>query len=112
MSDTIVVALITGGVTLVNVVFTAVFNMIRDRKHKQNDRMANVEKGLQSLLRSELIKTHDKYTDKKYCPVYAREVVSNAYEAYHALGGNGVITQLYGATMALPTEPPDGDAED
>lgn len=62
--------------------------------------------GMQSLLRNNIIDAHDKYTKKKYCPIYAKESLTKTYEAYHALGGNGVVTKLYNDIMALPEEPP------
>lgn len=65
-----------------------------------------LEDGLQCLLRAEIIRNHDKYLDKGYCPIYAKEALKRAYAAYHELHGNDVATQLYHETMALPTEPP------
>lgn len=70
---------------------------------KENDALKN---GMQSLLRNNIIDAHDKYTKKKFCPIYAKESVTKTYEAYHALGGNGVITKLYNDIMALPEQPP------
>ena len=40
-----------------------------------------------------------------YCPLYAKEALTRAYKAYHALGGNDVATELYHDCIALPTEP-------
>lgn len=71
---------------------------------KENDALKN---GMQSLLRNNIIDAHDKYTKKKYCPIYAKESVTKTYEAYHALGGNGVVTKLYNDIMALPEDPPE-----
>ena len=62
--------------------------------------------GVQSLLRNQIIEYHDKYTAKGFCPIYAKEAARRCYEAYHALGGNGVITTLYNDIMALPEEDP------
>ncbi len=67
--------------------------------------------GLQSLLRSQLIDYHDKYVQRGYCPVYVKEVVTHNYEAYHELGGNGVITGLYEEVMKLPVKPPEKKEE-
>ena len=61
---------------------------------------------MQSLLRNQIIEYHDKYTAKGFCPIYAKEAARRCYEAYHALGGNGVITKLYNDIMALPEEDP------
>lgn len=70
-----------------------------------------LESGVQCLLRAEIIRNHDKYIDKGYCPIYAKEALKRAYAAYHNLGGNDVATGLYNEVMALPTDPPhDGGA--
>ena len=72
-----------------------------------------LESGVQCLLRAEIIRNHDKYIDKGYCPIYAKEALKRAYAAYHNLGGNDVATQLYHQVMDLPTDPPHdgGDAK-
>lgn len=61
--------------------------------------------GLLSLLRAEIIRSHEKYTKREYCPIYAEDAITKAYNAYHALGGNGTITKLYNELMELPNEP-------
>lgn len=63
-----------------------------------------LENGMLSLLRAEIIRQHDKYTDRQYCPIYAKDALEKAYAAYHSLGGNGTITKIYNDTMALPEE--------
>lgn len=70
-------------------------------------RLKAIKDGLQCLLRVEVIRSHDKYTERKYCPIYAKEALTKAYKAYHALGGNDVATTLYEEIMQLPTEPPE-----
>lgn len=60
--------------------------------------------GLQCLLRAEIIRSHDKYTEKAKCPIYAKEALKRAYKSYHTLDGNDVATDLYNETMHLPTE--------
>lgn len=68
-------------------------------------RNSAVEDGLQCLLRAEIIRSHEKYTAKRFCPIYAKEALKRAYAAYHALGGNDVATALYNEIMDLPTDP-------
>lgn len=88
--------------TTVGVVVTAVIARFKlgNQKHKA------VEDGVQSLLRAEIIRQHEKSTERGYCPIYAKDAVRREYEAYHALGGNGVITDLYNDIMSLPETPP------
>ena len=114
MDSNIYVALISGAVTIFNVVFTSVSAHKSEKKRRadveemrQNDRSTQIESGLQSLLRAEIIRSHEKYMDKHYCPVYAREALTRVYESYHALGGNGTMTELYHQVLALPTDKED-----
>lgn len=65
-----------------------------------------LENGVQCLLRAEIIRNHDKYVSRRFCPIYAKEALRRAYNAYHALGGNDVATRLYDEVMDLPTEDP------
>ena len=66
-----------------------------------------VEDGLQCLLRGDIIHMHDKYMDRGYCPIYAKEALEREYAAYHELGGNVVATALYHDLRALPVDPPE-----
>lgn len=69
-------------------------------------RESALENGVQCLLRAEIIRNHDKYMARHYSPIYAKESLKRAYEAYHALGGNDVATSLYDEVMHLPTDEP------
>lgn len=60
--------------------------------------------GVQSLLRSQLIEWHDSFMEKGYCPLHIKDAATHTYEAYHALGGNGVITKMYEDLINLPEE--------
>lgn len=90
-------------------VLTGTITYIKLRKKRDSA----LESGVQCLLRAEIIRNHDKYIDKGYCPIYAKEALKRAYAAYHNLGGNDVATQLYHQVMELPTDPPHegGDAK-
>ena len=61
--------------------------------------------GVCCLLRAEIIRQHEKWEDKGYCPIYAKEALRRAYKAYHALKGNDVATELYTSTLELPDKP-------
>lgn len=63
-------------------------------KNQKKDRDAN-GKGTMLLLRVQLIEYHDKYISLGEIPSYAYENFCEMYEAYHALGGNGMITKMY-----------------
>lgn len=62
-------------------------------KNQKKDRDAN-SKGTMLLLRVQLIEYHDKYMVKGDIPSYAYDNFIEMYDAYHALGGNGMITKM------------------
>ncbi len=62
-------------------------------KNQKKDRDAN-SKGTMLLLRVQLIEYHDRYMAKGDIPSYAYENFMEMYDAYHALGGNGMITKM------------------
>ncbi len=91
--------------TLLTVIITAVISGSMAYARTTHGKIKALGNGILSLLRAEIIRQHDKWTGREYCPVYAKDAVEKAYNAYHSLGGNGTITKLYEETMALPTEP-------
>ena len=62
-------------------------------KKQKKDRDAN-SKGTMLLLRVQLIEYHAKYMKLGYIPSYAYQNFCEMYEAYHRLGGNGMITKM------------------
>lgn len=62
-------------------------------KNQKKDRDANSQ-GTMMLLRVQLIEYHDKYMKLGEIPSYAYENFVEMYDAYHALGGNGMVTKM------------------
>jgi hypothetical protein len=62
-------------------------------KNQKKDRDAN-SKGTMLLLRVQLIEYHDKYMGLGSIPSYAYDNFCEMYNAYHKLGGNGMITKM------------------
>ena len=63
-------------------------------KNQRKSRDAN-SRGTMLLLRVQMIEYHDKYVAQGYIPSYAYENFCEMYEAYHELGGNGMITHMF-----------------
>ena len=61
-------------------------------KRQKNDRDAN-SRGTMLLLRVQLIEYHDKYMKLGEIPSYAYQNFQEMYDAYHQLGGNGMVTK-------------------
>ena len=62
-------------------------------KNQKKERDAS-GKGIMLLLRVQLIEYHNKYVSEGEIPTYAYQNFIEMYEAYHALGGNGMITKM------------------
>ncbi len=73
-------------------------------------RIRAVSTGVQALLREDLVHNYNKYTDRGYCPIYAKESIKRVYAAYHGLGGNDVATELYHKLLAMPEKPKEESA--
>ncbi len=78
-------------------------NLLKRLKQEQqkNEAIAN---GVQSLLRESIVSNYNKYSDRGYCPIYAKESIKKVYTSYHNLDGNDVATELYHKILAMPEE--------
>ena len=80
-------------------------------KEQKKDRNAN-SKGTMLLLRVQLIELHDKYVDIGEIPSYAYDNFVEMYEAYHTLGGNGMVTKMYNEIQELHLKTHNGGKRD
>ena len=69
-------------------------------KQQKKGRDAN-SRGTMLLLRVQLIEYHDRYMDLGSIPSYAYENFCEMYEAYHDLGGNGMVTKMFEEVQEL-----------
>ncbi len=76
------------------------------KRLKKNDMETEaVKKGVQALLRSQMISDYNRWMEKGYAPIYARENFDNCWDQYHSLGANGVMDDIRKKFMDLPTKP-------
>ena len=80
--------------------YRSVSKKLQEEKHR-NEAIAQ---GVQSLLRESIVSNYNKYHDKGFCPIYAKESMKKVYEAYHNLGGNDVATSLYRKILDMKEE--------
>ena len=76
-------------------------------KEQKKDRDAN-SKGTMLLLRVQLIEYHDQYVALGEIPSYAYDNFDEMYKAYHALGGNGMVTKMYDEIKSLHLQTKNG----
>lgn len=72
-----------------------------DERQKQETQALKL--GVQALLRSQMINDYNKWSDKGYAPIYARENFQNCWIQYESLGENGVMEDIRNKFMDLPT---------
>ena len=70
-------------------------------KRQKRDRDAN-SKGTMLLLRVQLIEYHEEWMARGYVTKHGIQKFIEMYEAYHSLGGNGMVTHLLEEVEELP----------
>lgn len=75
-----------------------------DERQKAEEKEKALADGVQALLRESVVSNYNLYSDKGYCPIYAKESVKKVYKSYEALGGNDVAHDLYDKILKMPTE--------
>ena len=64
-----------------------VFKYLHALIKRNTDDNKALKLGVQALLRSQMISDFNKYSEKGYAPIYARESFENCWKQYHSLGG-------------------------
>lgn len=88
--------------TAVLAVLSWLFKLMRDQLIEEKVKNAAIAEGVQSLLRESIVTNYNRYSDRGYCPIYAKESLKKVYSAYHNLGGNDVATELYNKVLKMP----------
>lgn len=85
-------------------VLTFAWRTVSKRLKMEHEKNEAIAEGVQSLLRESIVSNYNRYHDKGYCPIYAKESIKKVYQAYHDLGGNDVATGLYKELLEMPPE--------
>ncbi|MFI3172822.1 MAG: hypothetical protein R3Y58_10745, partial [Eubacteriales bacterium] len=65
-----------------------------EKRTKETEKEQGIQEGVVCLLRIQLIEYHAKYMELEKIPNYVYESFKSMYKAYHALGGNGLVTRM------------------
>lgn len=90
--------------TAVLAVLSWLFKLMRDQLKQEQTKNEAIAEGVQSLLRESIVSNYNRYSDRGFCPIYAKESIKKVYKAYHNLGGNDVATSLYHKVLEMPEE--------
>ena len=65
-------------------------------------RLEALEEGVQAILRDRIIQLYS-YCEKKHSvAIYESQNMEHMYNAYHGLGGNGLVTSLHKKFLEFP----------
>lgn len=98
-------------VGVISFTLTALYHDMRKRLKTEQEKNDAIAEGVQSLLRESIVSNYNKYQERGYCPIYAKESLKRAYAAYHELHGNDVATKLYNTLLEMPEEPDEEESE-
>lgn len=83
------------------------YRSISARLKEEQKKNEAIAAGVQSLLREAIVDNYNKYSDRGFCPIYAKESIKRVYTAYSNLGGNDVAHELYQKILKMPEEKED-----
>lgn len=69
-----------------------------------------LKRGVQAMLRAQMIAEFNRWSEKGWAPIYARENFDNLWVQYEKLGKNGVMQDIRLKFLALPTREQRGNA--
>lgn len=75
---------------------------ISKRLKEEKARSKAIEDGLRDVLRLQILDNYEKAKQTGSISVSRKDAIDSAYRSYHALGGNGTITQIHNEIMEMP----------
>ena len=81
---------------------TAGVTRINKKLKEQKVRDQAIESGVRDILRMQILDTYERCKSAGNITVSRKDAIDSAYRSYHALGGNGTITQVHNELMSMP----------
>lgn len=69
---------------------------------KATKRQKAIEDGVRDMLRLTILDNYERSKQTGVISVSRKDAIDSAYNSYHALGGNGTITQIHSEIMEMP----------
>lgn len=81
---------------------TAGVTRINKKLKEERTRNQAIENGVRDILRMQILDTYERCKASGKISVSRKDAIDSAYKSYHALGGNGTITQVHNELMEMP----------
>lgn len=88
---------------VLNIVLLYGFKRYIEKQKDTDARQTAIESGLRSLLRDRIVRACISYAKQGHVPIEELETVTDMFEAYKNLKGNGATEAIYKRFLTLPT---------
>lgn len=78
-----------------------ILRRINKKLESEKKRNEAIENGVKDILRIQILDTYDRCKSAGMISVARKDAIDSAYRSYHALGGNGTITQVHSEIMQM-----------
>lgn len=106
ISTYIVGGIVTLAVSAICFVFRRILIKAEVERNENATRTEAIAHGLASLMRMQLVETHDKYMTQEWMPDTAKQSFEALFVDYEAMGENGIVSGYEKDIVMLPTIPP------
>ena len=87
---------------IVTTLLGAAYAHLSKRFKEEREKNQAIENGLRDILRIQILDSYDKcVANGNVITVSRKDAIDSAYKSYHALGGNGTITQAHKEIMEM-----------
>lgn len=86
---------------LITAAFGVVLKRISTKLESEKKRNEAIENGVKDILRIQILDTYEKCKPVGVISVARKDAIISAYRSYHALGGNGTITQVHNEILEM-----------
>lgn len=84
----------------ISIIMKKIYNKYKNLSIRQGA----VERGVQALLRNELIRRYREYESKGEITILDKENIEHMFTEYKNLGGNGTVAKMYDDLMNMETK--------
>ena len=74
----------------------------REAERARREEYSALKDGIIAILRNHIIQADVHFSDRGHATISQKDNVQMMYDAYHRLGGNGIVTKSYRHIMELP----------
>lgn len=82
--------------------FSIVLKRFNKKLKEEKGRSQAIESGVRDMLRLTILDNYERCKQVGKISVSRKDAIDSAYNSYHALGGNGTITQVHSEIMEMP----------